>query len=182
MKTILVHLAEGFEEIEAITPVDVLRRAGFDVKTVSVTGKKQVNGAHQVQFVADLLFEETDYSRADMILLPGGMPGSSNLNSHNGLKAMILEYQKQGKDLAAICAAPMVLGRLGVLKGKKATCYPGFEKELEGAAITGKQAEVDGKVITGRGPGAAMDFALAIVEYYLGKGKALAIANQMMVA
>ena len=116
MDQITVHLAEGFEEIEAITIIDVLRRAGLNVKTVSVTGKIQVTGSHQIEIRADLLFEEVDYSQGILIILPGGMPGAKHLNEHPGLKSRILEYYNSGKFLAAICAAPMVFGNLGILK------------------------------------------------------------------
>ena len=121
MKKIFIHLADGFEEVEAITPVDVLRRAGCEVVIVSVTGKKEVRGAHGITVLADRLFEESDYEHADMILLPGGQPGSDNLNRHEGLKKQIIVFHEQDKMIAAICAAPLVLGSAGVLKGKKAT-------------------------------------------------------------
>ena len=128
MKTILVHLAIGFEEMEAIVPVDVWRRAGFVVYTVSITGDKIVTGSHNISVVADLLFEEVKYDDADMIFLPGGMPGASNLDAHKGLQKKILEFGQKEKYMAAICAAPLVLGHNNLLKGKKATCFPGYEK------------------------------------------------------
>lgn len=171
MKKVLIHLANGFEEIEAITPIDVLRRAGCEVVTVSVTGKHEVTGAHGITMLSDKLFVESDYDHADLILLPGGQPGSDNLNRHEGLRKQITSFNQQGKLLAAICAAPLVLGSTGVLKGKRATCYPGVESQLTGATCTGNAVEVDGNIITGKGPGLAMSFSLALVEKLVGKGK-----------
>jgi protein deglycase len=179
MKKILVHLAEGFEEVEAIAPVDVLRRAGFEVAMVSITGNKLVTGSHGIVIQADQLFEEADYSKADMIVLPGG-PGSKNLDNHEGLKDQIKQFNHHGKPLAAICAAPMVLAHLGILRGKNITCFPGTEIHLEGSRITGKAVEVDGTIITGKGMGVAVKFGLAIVEYFSGKVAAEALAKKII--
>jgi 4-methyl-5(b-hydroxyethyl)-thiazole monophosphate biosynthesis len=181
MKKVLIHFANGFEEVEAITPVDVLRRAGCEVITVSVTGKKEVTSTRGVTVLADKLFVEADYEQADLILLPGGQPGSDNLNRHEGLKEQIRKFHKQGKMIAAICAAPLVLGSTGVLKGKKATCYPGVESQLIGATCTGNAVEVDGNVITGKGPGAAMKFSIMLVERLVGKAKADELKKAMIV-
>lgn len=171
MKKVLIHFANGFEEVEAITPVDVLRRAGCEVITVSVTGKKEVTSTRGVTILADKLFVEADYDQAHMILLPGGQPGSDNLNRHEGLKKQLLTFHQQGKLIAAICAAPLVLGNLGILKGKRATCYPGVESQLTGATCTGNAVEIDGNVITGKGPGVALKFSLALVEKLVDKAK-----------
>ena len=149
MKTIYVFLAEGFEEVEALTPVDVLRRAGLPVKTVSVTGVLTVNGAHGVPVVADMVFEEVKEGDAEMIVLPGGLPGATNLDAHEGLGKLIMTFAEAGRPLSAICAAPLVYGKRGLLKGKKVTCYPGFEKYLEGAEYTAALVEKDGNFITG---------------------------------
>lgn len=181
MEKIAVHLAEGFEEIEAISTIDVLRRAGFDVITVSVTDAATVTGAHNIPVIADDVFENIDYSLVDMIVLPGGMPGAKNLNSHSGLKKQILQFNETGKPLGAICAAPLVFGQAGILKGKKVTCYPGFEDYLEGAEITGSSTEVAGNIVTGRGAGVAIDFALKIVEQLKGKKAAEELAEKMVV-
>ena len=135
MKTIYVFLAEGFEEVEALTPVDVLRRAGLPVKTVSVTGVLTVNGAHGVPVIADMVFEEVKEADTEMIVLPGGLPGATNLDAHKGLSDLIMAFAEAGKPLSAICAAPLVYGKRGLLKGKKATCYPGFDKYLDGLTI-----------------------------------------------
>ena len=181
MKTIYVFLAEGFEEIEALTPVDVLRRAGLSVKTVSVMDKYIVTGAHGVPVLADVMFDEVFAEDVEMILLPGGLPGATNLDAHEGLAGMILNFAKAEKPLAAICAAPLVFGNRGLLEGKKATCYPGFETYLKGAQYTAALVEKDGNFITGKGPGAAMEFAFAIVEKYCGIDKVNELKQGMMI-
>lgn len=181
MKKIAVHLAEGFEEIEAISIIDVLRRAAFEVNIVSVTGNFIVTGSHNIKVMADALFESIDYNLVDMIVLPGGMPGSTNLNLHKPLKQQILNFHENGKPLGAICAAPLVFGNLGILKGKKATCYPGFENELKGATTTENYVEQCGTIITGKGAGVAIDFALKIVEMFKGKELANELAEKMIV-
>ena len=168
MKTIFVFLATGFEEIEALAPVDVLRRAGLNVQTVSVMNEQAVVGAHGIPVVADKMFAEINQEDAEMILLPGGLPGATNLDEHTGLSELILKVAEARKPLAAICAAPLVFGNRGLLDGKKATCYPGFESYLQGAEYTANLVEVDGNFITGKGPGAPLEFAFAIVEKYCG--------------
>ena len=166
---VFIHLAEGFEEVEALTAVDVLRRAGVDAKTVSVTGNKMVTGTHGIPVEADLLFEEADYVSCEMIVLPGGLPGATNLGSHAGLTDQIKAFAAAGKKVAAICAAPMVLSQCGILEGKEATIYPGMEEELAGAKATGANVTVCGNIITGKGPALAMEFALALTEALKGK-------------
>jgi len=161
---VYVHFADGFEEIEAITVLDVLRRAGIDAQSVSVTGNLLVMGAHSIPIKADALFDDAAYEDCDMIVLPGGMPGSTGLWKHQGLAEKIRNFSAQGKWLAAICAAPMVFGQMGLLKGRKAICYPGFEDKLLGAKIGKHNVEIDGKIITSKGPGTAMEFALTLVE------------------
>ena len=181
MKTIFVFLAEGFEEIEALTPVDVLRRAGLSVQTVSIMDEQMVTGAHGVPVLADTMFAEIQPEDAEMILLPGGLPGATNLDAHDGLSRMILDFAAAEKPLAAICAAPLVLGNRGLLQGKRATCYPGFETYLQGAEYTAALVEKDGNIITGKGPGAAMEFAFAIVEKYCGIDKVNELKQGMMI-
>ncbi len=181
MNRIAVHLAEGFEEIEAISIIDVLRRAEIDVLTVSISKQTEVTGSHKITVLADELFENIDYSTIDMIVLPGGMPGASNLDKHTGLKKQILDFNKNGKSLGAICAAPLVFGQMGLLKGKKATCFPGFEKYLEGAIVTSAATEKDQNIITGKGAGVAIQFALKIVEELKGKEAAEQLAERMVV-
>lgn len=180
MDQITVHLAEGFEEIEAITIIDVLRRAGLNVLTVSVTGNLMVKGSHHIVVKADLLFDEVDYTRGKMIILPGGMPGAKNLSEHEGLKFQIIEYHDNGKYLAAICAAPLVFGDLGILRGKRAVCYPGYEAHLIGAEILALPYVVDNKLITGRGVGAALQFSLEIVRILAGEEKAIHLRKAML--
>ncbi|MDR1762521.1 MAG: DJ-1/PfpI family protein [Dysgonamonadaceae bacterium] len=180
MKTAFIFLAEGFEETEAIAATDVLLRAGIDAKTVSVTGSKTVRGAHGISVLADLDFAAADFSKGDVLVLPGGMPGASNLRSHKGLEALIRKYYSEGKKLAAICAAPLVFGEMGLLEGRKAVCYPGFEKHLKGASISGQGTVIDGNFITGKGPGFAIPFGLAIVSELLGKAAADEVAAGML--
>ncbi|NLA63624.1 MAG: DJ-1/PfpI family protein [Bacteroidales bacterium] len=168
MKKVIVFLAEGFEEIEAISIIDVLRRAEVSVTTVSISKDKQVKGAHNVPVVADKLFDEVDFASYDMIVLPGGMPGAKNLQEHEGVRKQIEAFEKD-KQIGAICAAPMILGGMGLLKGKRATCYPGFEAELIEAKITDEAVTVDGNITTGKGPAFAMQFALQLVETLDGK-------------
>lgn len=169
MKKVALFLANGFEEIEALATVDILRRALIQVETVSISDEVNVTGAHGVTVVADNIFSETDFSDIDVLVLPGGMPGAKHLNEHNELKTLIGKFNDAGKLIAAICAAPIVLGGLGMLQNKRATCYPGFESELTGAQITGEKVEVDDNIITGRGPGLTFDFALNLVEQIVGK-------------
>lgn len=172
MKKAFLFLATGFEEMEAIGTVDILRRGGIDTKIVSVTGDKKVTGAHGMELTADVLLSETDFSEADALILPGGMPGSNNLNACEPLKELLLNQYRAGKYVAAICAAPLVLGGLGLLKGRKATCYPGFEPALIGATVTGEAVETDGNVITGKGPGLVYNFGLALVTGLKGEATA----------
>ncbi|HEY3369673.1 MAG TPA: DJ-1 family glyoxalase III [Prolixibacteraceae bacterium] len=180
-KKIAVHLAEGFEEIEAVSIIDVLRRADIDVLVVSMTGNLEVSGAHHLKVKADTLFEAVDYSELFMIVLPGGMPGAANLDAHMELKNQIKQFAQQNKPLAAICAAPMVLGNLGILTGKQAVCYPGFEKYLKGAEVLMAPVVESGNVITGRGIGTALEFALTIVGKTVSVEKAKLIAEQILV-
>ena len=179
--TILIHLATGFEETEAVTIIDVLRRAGFNVTVVSITGFRKVTGAHNISVEADQLFEDVDYDHADMIILPGGMPGTTNLQNHPGLKEKILQFNKENKNIGAICAAPMILGSLGLLKGKKAVCYPGFESELIGATVLESPFVVDGNIITGRGVGTALEFSLGIVSLLKGKQLAQELRSALVI-
>ena len=181
MKKIAVHLAEGFEEIEAVNIIDVLRRAELDVTVVSVTENLEVTGSHSIKIIADKLFNNVSYDLFDMIILPGGMPGASNLNNHPGLREQILNFNENKKLLAAICAAPLVFGNLGILNNKKATCYPGYESQLHGAVVTTEAVEVSENIITGKGAGIAIEFALKIVEILKSKEFATKLAQKMIV-
>lgn len=181
MKTIYLFLAEGFEEIEAITPMDVFRRAGLNLQTVSISEDFMVTGAHGIPVVTDLLFEQVNEADAEMLVLPGGTPGAYNLDAHVGLSKLIMNFAAEGKPLAAICAAPLVFGKRCLLDGKKATCYPGFEDYLVGAEYTAALVQIDGNFITGKGPGAALEFAFAIVEKYCGAAKVDELKQGMMI-
>jgi len=165
---IYVHLAEGFEEIEALTVVDVLRRAALPVKTVSIEKTLDVMGKSGILVKADILFSEADYNRCEMIVLPGGQPGTTNLMNNEDLLKKIEEFHREGKYLAAICAAPMILGELGILAGKRATIYPGMESHLKQGEYKDNPVVVDGKIITSQGPATAMAFALKLVEIMKG--------------
>lgn len=164
MKNVYVFLATGFEEIEALTPVDILRRAGMDVKLVSITGNELVTGARQINVEADLVFENIDKDWADILVLPGGMPGTTNLMNYEPLMSLVKEYNLAGKRIAAICAAPTIFGRLGFLEGKNATCYPGMEADLLGATPVTNTVITDGNITTSRGMGTAIDFSLELLR------------------
>lgn len=179
MKKVYIFLAEGFEEVEALTVVDILRRAGIDIQTVSVSGGKQLTSSHNVKIEADVLYEEIEVQKADMLVLPGGMPGTRNLEAHTELCSQLRAFDKEGKNLAAICAAPLVLGANEILQGKKAVCYPGFEKELLGAVVVDSPVAEDTNVITGKGLGAAIEFSLALVARLEDKEKAAQIKEQI---
>lgn len=179
MAKVYVFLANGFEDVEALIPVDVLRRGGVDVVTVSAVEDSQiVESAHGVQIVADSLFEDCDFSDADLLMLPGGMPGASNLYEHRGVCEAVLSQFKAGKRVSAICAAPaVVLAQLGVLDGRRATCYPGFEKLFTKAEYTGELVTVDGNITTAEGPAAAFPYAYELLSQLADK----AIAHQIAV-
>lgn len=177
---VYVILAEGFEEIEALTVVDVVRRAGVEVYMVSITSEKEVKGAHGIVVAADVLLPNTDLAASELVVLPGGMPGAVNLRKCHVLCEELNKRAEKNLPIAAICAAPFILGELGILKGKKATCYPGFEEKLTGANTTGAMVEQDGNIITGKGPAAAMKFALKIVELLTSKKQSDEVATGML--
>lgn len=178
---ILVLLANGFEEIEALTPIDVLRRAGLDVQSCGLNGKR-IKGSHGIFVEADLLPEEVKLDEVTMAIFPGGMPGATNIDSHPFTDKAIDAVTKNGGRLAAICAAPLVLGRRGLLDGKRATCYPGFEGELTGAVVTGEGVVTDGSITTAKGMGVALEFAKELVRVTVGKEKAEEISLAIMEA
>ena len=165
---IIVLLTDGFEEIEALTPVDMLRRAKLNVKTVGVNGKIAV-GSHGIPVVCDITAEEVDLNEVTMAVFPGGMPGSLNLDAAPFTDKVIEAVTKKGGRLAAICAAPLVLGRRGLLNGKKATCFPGFESELAGATVTGEDFVTDGNITTGKGMEYSLPFAKELVRLAEGR-------------
>lgn len=180
MADICVFLTTGFEEIEALATIDVLRRAGLDVQSVSLTGERLVAGAHQVPVQADVLFEQADFAAARLLVVPGG---TTRYSEHEGLKKQLLAFVQGGRKVAAICASPAVLGGLGLLQGRAATCYPGFEDRLQGATLqTSRAVVVDGPITTGRGPGLSLDFALALVEQMAGAAKREEVAKGLLLA
>ena len=179
MSKVYVFFADGFETVEALAPVDVMRRAGLEVITASIMGRKEVVSAQGVTVVADALFEECDFSQGDAFVLPGGGVGTDNLSAHEPLRALLKEGFAQGKLVAAICAAPMVFGRVGLLDGKKATCYPGCEGDLFGAEYTAAAVEICENIITACGPGASFAFGFAIVERFCGAEVVNTLRSQM---
>lgn len=182
MKKVYVFLADGFEEIEALIPIDVLRRGGVEVVTVSITDFPLVQSAHGVNVEADIMFEQGDYTDADLLFLPGGMPGASNLFAHKGVCKALVDQHAAGKKVAAICASPaVVLAPLGILEGKRATCYPGMEEALPeaDATYTGDLVTIDGNVTTGEGPAAAFPFAYELLSQLVNKQTADQIAEGM---
>lgn len=182
MRESYLFLAEGFEEVEALTAVDLLRRAGMSVKTVSITSALQVKGAHGIVVTADVLYDNTLFSKADWLILPGGMPGATNLYEFAPLQGLLKSHASSADGrIAAICAAPaVVLGQLGLLKGERATCYPGFEELLHGAEHVDAPVVVSGRFVTGNGPANAMLWALTIIKEALGEHAALQVANGLL--
>lgn len=178
---IVVLLANGFEEIEALTPIDVLRRAGLEVLSCGLNDKR-IKGSHGIFVEADLLPEEVKLDEVTMAIFPGGMPGATNIDAHPFTDKLIEETVKNGGRLAAICAAPLVLGRRGLLDGRRATCYPGFEGELTGALVTGEGVVTDGNITTAKGMGVALEFAKELVRLTVGEEKAEEISLAIMEA
>lgn len=177
MAKVYIFLANGFEEIEGLTVVDLLRRANIDIIMVSITGSEFVTSSHQITIKADVLFEQIYFQDADMLVLPGGMPGTKNLSEHEGLDQLLKSFHMKGKKLSAICAAPSVLGSKGLLQGKNVTCFPGFEDSLIGAQVKNTAVVADGNIITSKGMGTSIDFALAIVKSLESEEVAAKIAN-----
>lgn len=167
MAKVYEFLANGCEDIEALAPVDILRRGGVEVVTVSITASLSVETAHGVTVEADCHVADIDLSDADMLVLPGGMPGATNLMESEIVCSALVAQHKAGRLIGAICAAPMVLGKLGLLEGKRATCYPGFEQFLDGATPTGDLVTVDGNITTAKGPGAAMAFGYQLLSNFV---------------
>ncbi len=169
MGKICVFLADGMEEIEALTVVDICRRAQIEIATVSIGEIKEVTSSHNITVIADEVLSEVDFNEVDMIVLPGGMPGTLNLEACELLMTQVEAFNRQEKNLAAICAAPSIFGHRGMLKGRNACCYPSFESHLEGATVTENRVEVSEHIITSRGMGTAIEFALAIVAHIKGQ-------------
>lgn len=177
MEKAYVFLADGFEEIEGLTVVDILRRAGVDTQTVSIMGRKEITGSHHIALQADQVFEETSFEDGTLFVLPGGMPGTKHLGAHEGLTALLKKAAAEGRRVAAICAAPSVLGDLGLLEGKHAACYPGFEDRLRGAQVEFTPVVTDGNITTSRGMGTAIPFALSLTAQLTNEEKAEELAK-----
>jgi 4-methyl-5(b-hydroxyethyl)-thiazole monophosphate biosynthesis len=165
---IYMFLAEGFEEVEAIAPLDLIRRSGLEIKTVGI-GSKVIVGSHGIPVVADMIEEELSDDAPDMVILPGGMPGTKNLDANATVHKAIADAVKNDAYVCAICAAPMILGKLGLLRDKNAVSYPGFEEYLDGAIVSDKKVVRDGKIITAKGMGAGLEFGLEIIAALKGR-------------
>lgn len=166
MSRVGIFFADGCEEIEGLSVVDICRRADLEIETISIMGKTEVTGSHNITFQTDTVFEKVDFDTLDGVILPGGMPGTLHLKDHKGVDGIIRKFAKEEKLVAAICAAPSVLGEAGLLNGKKAVCHVGFEDKLLGADVSFENVMRDGNVITSRGMGTAFDFGLEIVRYF----------------
>lgn len=179
-KKVYIFLADGFEDIEGLTVVDLMRRADIDIKTVSIKKSKEITTSHGITMLTDLTFAETDFTDADMLVLPGGMPGTKYLNEYQPLRNLLADFYKKGGKVAAICAAPTVLASLGFLEERKATAYPSCMEGLAGAERSLESVVVDGNVTTSRGLGTAVDFALSLIGQLLGEKKADEIAESVV--
>lgn len=171
-------LTDGFETVEALAVIDLLRRAGIEVTTVSITGDRTVVSAQQIPVTADRLYEEMNFKDMDLLFLPGG-PGHVHYGEHEPLLALLRKFHKENKRIAAICAAPSILGRLGLLKGRRAICFPGYEKDLKEAQVISAPARVvtDGNITTSRGMGTSLDLGLELVKLLVGKEQAGQLAE-----
>lgn len=180
MSKVCVFFGTGYEEIEALTVVDLLRRENIDTETVSITESKTVTGSHRIPVTMDKLIGEVDFSGVDMIVLPGGMPGTKNLEACDLLMEQVDAFVAAGKPVCAICAAPSILGHRGHLNGREAIAYPGYEDQLTGARISSRSVVRDNEIITARGMGVSIEFGLAIVEYFKGKEASKALAEKIV--
>ena len=180
MDKVCVFFATGFEEIEALTVVDLLRRAQIETMMVSVTGSRNVTSSHNIMVMTDALLEDICFDDVTALVLPGGMPGTTNLEACIPLMDQVDKFYKDEKIVAAICAAPSILGHKGMLQGRNACSFPDFESHLEGAVVTHNSVEISDHVITSRGMGCAIDFGLAIVAKLLGESKAEELADKII--
>lgn len=180
MSKLGIFMADGCEEIEGLTVVDLVRRAGIEIEMISINGKETVTGSHKIAFQTDVMKENADYASYDGIVLPGGMPGTTHLMEDETVNRVIKEFAGDGKLVAAICAAPSVLGNAGLLKGKTATCYPGVEGKLTGANFVTDSVAKDGNIITSRGLGTAIDFAAEIVAHLLDENAAKSLKDSIV--
>lgn len=180
MSKLGIFMADGCEEIEGLTVVDLVRRAGIEIEMISVSGEKNVTGSHKIAFQTDVSKADADFASYDGIVLPGGMPGTTHLMEDDTVNRVIKEFATSGKLVAAICAAPSVLGNAGLLEGKKATCYPGVEGKLTGADFVTDPVAKDGNIITSRGLGTAIEFAAEIVAYLLDESAAKSLKESVV--
>lgn len=180
MKKAVMLFANGFEEVEALMTADILMRGGVEVTLASITEETEVTGSHGIRVGMDAVMEQVDFAGQDAVLIPGGMPGTLNLGDSKKVTGVLTEMHEAGKIVGAICAAPSVLGQCGILKGKRATCYPGFEEKLTGAEFVDEKAVVDGNVVTSRGLGTSMEFGFALLEVLVSKEKAEEIRKQIV--
>ena len=179
-KKAYVFLAKGFEECEALIQVDILRRGGVEVTMVSITDDIYVESSHGVTVKADTILKVLDKDAADILILPGGMPGTLNLGDCKDLTDLVIKYNSQGKRIAAVCAAPTVFGKLGLLKGKKAICYPGMEDQLDGALVTYEPVVTDGNITTSRGLGTSIPFALEMLKLLVSEEASNMISSKIV--
>ncbi len=179
MSKVCIFLADGFEEIEGLMVVDLLRRATIEITMVSIMNSLNVVGSHNISVLADMLFDDMNFEDADMLVLPGGMPGTKKLGSHNGLVNLLKEFNDNNKKISAICAAPSVLGMNNILKNKRATCFPGFEPQLIGAITCEDRVVKDGNIITSKGLGTALEFSLEIINELKGEAESLRIKDSV---
>ena len=180
MSKVCIFMADGVEEVEALTPVDLLRRAGIGIDMVSIMGRDEITGSHKIVIRTDKRIEDMDADEYDGLICPGGLKGTQNLKADERVLDLCKKFNKEGKLTAAICAAPTVLGAAGILEGKRATCYPGCEDGLTGATKLTDRVVVDGTIITSRGMGTAVDFGLSIVEYFTDKASADELAKKVV--
>lgn len=180
MKKVFAFLADGFEEVEALAVIDLLKRAKIDTVMVSIMDTLTVTGAHKIQVIADKLYSEIDYKEADLLFLPGGGTGTNNLKAHKELADALLDFESDDtKRIAAICAAPSVLGLLNILNGKKAVCYPGFEDQLLGAEVVADGVVTDGRITTAKGMGVSIELGLELISLLVDKATADTIKEQI---
>ena len=179
-KKVYIFLADGFEDIEGLMVVDLMRRAGIDIRTVSITDTKEITTSHGVTMMTDLVFTEADFSDADLLVLPGGQPGTNHLKAFAPLASLLVSTNEKGGRIAAICAAPTVLSGLGLLKDKKATSYPACEPDMDAAEYLSERVVVDGNITTSRGLGTAIDFALCLIGQLLSVEEAEKIAASVV--
>ncbi len=175
-----LFLASGFEEIESIVVIDILRRSNMEITIVSIEKQLEVTGSHHITIKTDDILENVIFENIEWLILPGGMPGTTNLNKHEKLKEIIKKHYEKGGSIAAICAAPLILGDMNLLQGKSATCYPGYESHLQGALLSEEKVVDAGNIVTAKGAGVTIPFALKIVEKSKGMDKAQEIANKIM--